>query len=73
MSIATLPVASSALMTSEEAAAYIGVKPQTISVWRTAGRYALPFVKVGRLVRYRKADLDRWLASRTATSSSAAE
>ncbi len=48
-----------------EAAEYLGVKPNTLAVWRTTGRYSLPYVKVGRLVRYRKSDLDRFIASRT--------
>jgi len=42
-----------------------GISPDTLSVWRCTGRYNLPFVKIGRLVRYRKSDLDKFLASRT--------
>ncbi len=34
-------------------------------VWRSTGRYALPFVKIGRNVRYRRADLIAWLGKRT--------
>jgi excisionase family DNA binding protein len=48
-----------------EAAEYVGTRPHTLEVWRASGRYKIPFVKVGRLVRYRRADLDAWLASRT--------
>jgi predicted DNA-binding transcriptional regulator AlpA len=29
------------------------------------GRYALPFIKIGRNVRYRRADLLAWLEKRT--------
>ena len=53
------------LMTRAEAADYIGVKEQTLAVWACANRYGLPFVKVGRLCRYRRSDLDAWLAQRT--------
>jgi len=53
------------LMTREQAAAYLGVKPQTLAVWATVKRYRLPFIKVGRLVRYRRAELDAFLARRT--------
>jgi len=56
------------LLTPPEAAAYIGVSENTLSVWRCVGRYAIPFIKVGRLVRYRVSDLDAWLESRTHTS-----
>jgi len=59
---------SDPLLTPPEAAAYIGVSENTLSVWRCVGRYAIPFIKVGRLVRYRVSDLDAWLKSRTHTS-----
>ena len=53
------------LLTRKEAAAYLGVKPQTLAAWHVTGRYNLPVVKVGRAVRYRVADLELWLAGRT--------
>ncbi len=59
---------SDPLFTSPEAAAYIGVTENTLSVWRCVGRYAIPFIKVGRLVRYRRSDLEAWLESRTQNS-----
>lgn len=57
--------AADPLMPPEDAAEYIGVSPGTLSVWRSTGRYDLPFLKIGRSVRYRKADLDSWLERRT--------
>ena len=53
------------LLSRSEVAAYLGLKPQTLAVWATTGRYGLPMVKVGRSVRYRVADLEAWLAERT--------
>jgi excisionase family DNA binding protein len=53
------------LLTRVEAAAYLGVRPQTLATWASLGRYGLPVIKVGRCVRYRMADLERWLAART--------
>jgi excisionase family DNA binding protein len=47
------------------AAELLGVTPGTLSVWRCTRRYALPYVKVGRRVRYRVSDLEAWLQSRT--------
>lgn len=51
-------------VSASEAAAHIGIQPQTLAVWRITGRYGIPFFKVGRTVRYRKSDLDAWLESR---------
>jgi excisionase family DNA binding protein len=56
---------ASPLLSREEAAAYLNVRPQTLAVWATTGRYSLPMIRVGRRIRYRQADLDRWLAKRT--------
>lgn len=46
------------------ASAVLGVRPSTLANWRTTGRYSLPFLKMGRLVRYRTADLAAWIAQR---------
>jgi hypothetical protein len=48
------------------------VKPSTLEVWRSTGRYDLPFEKIGRKVRYRKSALDAWRAKRTHVSTAAA-
>lgn len=61
------------LLTREQAAEYLGVRPQTLALWATTGRYALPMVKMGRSVRYRISDLEAFIASRTVTSSGQAE
>jgi excisionase family DNA binding protein len=60
------------LLTPEQAAEHLGLKVQTLAVWRSTRRYALRYVKVGRLVRYRKADLDGWLAARTISTAGGA-
>jgi excisionase family DNA binding protein len=48
-----------------EAAPYLGVSKGTLGVWRCTNRYHIPYIKVGRLVKYRKSDLDAFLAART--------
>jgi excisionase family DNA binding protein len=53
------------LLTRAEAAEFLGVAAQTLALWYSTGRYRLPAIKVGRLVRYRRADLEKWLAART--------
>lgn len=52
-------------VSAEQAAAVLGVKVSTLAVWRSSGRYNLPYTKSGRLVRYRIADLARHIAGRT--------
>jgi excisionase family DNA binding protein len=44
-----------------EAADILGVAHQTLAVWASKKRYGLPYVKVGRCVRYRIADLHAFL------------
>lgn len=58
------PKFSSELLTRKEAAEYLGVTPHTLAVWHSTKRYPLPVVKVGRLVKYRKSDLDAFIDSR---------
>lgn len=53
------------LLDDKAAAAVLDVTTGTLSVWRSTGRYSIPFIKVGRKVRYRLADLQAWLDSRT--------
>ncbi|CAK0743211.1 hypothetical protein CCP4SC76_1300001 [Gammaproteobacteria bacterium] len=65
MNAQSLPQPDDPLLTDFEAAAYLDVAKHTLAVWRSTGRYRLPFVKVGRLVRYRRSDLDAFLARRT--------
>lgn len=47
------------------AAELLGVTEGTLSVWRSTGRYGLPFVKVGRRVKYSRKAINAWLESRT--------
>ena len=51
------------LLTPRDVADLLGVTIQTLAVWRCEGRYALPYVKAGRLVRYRRADVDAFIAA----------
>lgn len=52
------------MLDDKAAAALLDVTPGTLSVWRSTGRYNLPFVKVGRKVRYRTSDIEAWLQKR---------
>lgn len=50
-----------------EAAQYLGVSVDLLAQWRCKRRVPLPFVKIGKLVRYRMRDLERFLADNTVT------
>ncbi len=61
------PTNPPATIADKLAAEVLGVKPATLAVWRSLGRYNLPYLKVGRLVKYRVSDLAEFLAHRTST------
>jgi len=45
------------LATTEEAATLIKINAATLQKWRSTGENNIPFVKIGRSVRYRVTDL----------------
>lgn len=53
------------LLDDKQAAAFLNMAPGTLAIWRSTGRYAIPFVKIGRLVRYKRTDLEAWIEKRT--------
>lgn len=65
MTIESIVYSGKELLDETAAAALLDVTPGTLSVWRSTGRYALPFLKIGRKVRYRRTDLLAWLEKRT--------
>lgn len=50
-------------LTPQEAASYLRTSPSTLAKRRARG-YPPVFCRMGRSVRYRKTDLDRWLDGR---------
>lgn len=42
----------------------LGIKPQTLAIWRMK-KEKLPFSRVGRLIRYRKTDVEHFLTENT--------
>lgn len=51
------------LWTVGDLARFLGVPAQTIYVWRCRG-YGPPGVRIGRHLRFRPSDVERWLAER---------
>tara|TARA_R110002072_G_scaffold302338_1_gene484780 strand:+ start:3408 stop:3599 length:192 start_codon:yes stop_codon:yes gene_type:complete len=52
------------LLTKEEVSGILGVTVGTLAVWRATKRYNLPYVKSGRLIRYRAEDVQAFITSR---------
>ena len=63
--ISAIVGSNSDLLSNDHAASYLGLQPGTLEVWRCTKRHEIPYIKCGRLVKYRRSDLDAWLASRT--------
>lgn len=53
------------LLTPDEVAAKLRVKTGTLAVWRSKKCYDLPYIHVGRAVRYRDEDVEAFIDSRT--------
>ena len=53
------------LVSRVQAAEFLKIKPQTLAVWASTGRYDLPYVRVGRAVRYDLAALEAFISRRT--------
>jgi excisionase family DNA binding protein len=45
------------------AAKVLGVPPGTLAQWRSSGRVPLPYLKLGGVIRYRRSDLEAFLAA----------
>lgn len=53
---------NSDLLTTAEAAEYLGLKINTLERWRSQFPNRLPFVKIGRTVKYRLEDLQAYIS-----------
>ena len=64
----TEQIIQSDLLDETQAAYLLAVSKGTLSVWRSTGRHALPFIKIGASVRYSRKSLEAWIESRTRTT-----
>jgi len=53
------------LISPKEAAEWLHTNTSTLAIWRSTKRYPLPYVKVGRSVYYKAADVLAFLENRT--------
>ena len=62
------------LLTNEQAATLLGIKPTTLEIWRIKGK-SPPFLKLGVTkqapIRYQRTEVMKWLAERSFSSTSA--
>lgn len=52
-------------VTVAQASEVLGVTVGTLNLWRSSGRYSLPYIKMGHLVRYPIRDLANFVYHRT--------
>jgi predicted DNA-binding transcriptional regulator AlpA len=52
------------LLTPAETARRLGVAVDSLSIWRCTEAISLPYVKIGRLVKYFRSDVEAYLQSR---------
>ncbi|MBM9536174.1 helix-turn-helix domain-containing protein [Desulfobulbus alkaliphilus] len=53
------------LLSPVEAAEILGIKVDTLTVWRSTKRYPLPFVRVGRSIKYKAEDVAEFIERQT--------
>jgi hypothetical protein len=61
------------LWTPKHTAQYLEIAEDTLSVWRCTGRVNLPYVKIGRSVRYRPEDVKAFISRSTKGNLGASE
>jgi excisionase family DNA binding protein len=59
------------LLTTEELAVFLGLSSQVLKINRMTGN-GIPFIRIGRSIRYRLCDVESYLAANTVKCESAA-
>lgn len=62
------------LLTTEQAAALLGIRPNTLEIWRCKGKKGPAFVKLGNHpsspIRYQRSSVMAWIEANTHASTS---
>lgn len=53
------------LIDTDQAAKLLAIEPATLVKWRSTGENNIPYVRIGRSVRYRTTDLRDWIDRHT--------
>lgn len=56
--------ATSELLHTEQAAAFLGLSEKTLNNDRCTRKIGIPFVKIGRSIKYRRSDLEKFISDR---------
>lgn len=59
-------ILQSKLLTTSLVARQLDCEQKTLEAWRSRGQ-GPPFVRVGRLIRYRREDIEAWVIARRTT------
>lgn len=51
------------LLSTAETAKQLGIAEQTLRKWRSKGDPLIPYVKIGKLVKYSQKDIDEFIES----------
>lgn len=70
--MATNGTATQHLLTEQQAADRLGVSAGTLRVWRCTRRYPLPWIKIGKAVRYDPAEVEKFITDNTVTPAAVA-
>jgi len=70
---ATMTENADRLLNTDETAALVRLKPQTLAVWRSHKRGGPAYVKVGSKVFYKLSDVLKWLETQTVATGEAVE
>lgn len=54
-----------ALMNTAGASSLLGIPAATLVKWRSTGECNLPYIRIGRQIRYRSFDLKKYIESNT--------
>ncbi|NVJ90163.1 MAG: helix-turn-helix domain-containing protein [Methylocystaceae bacterium] len=60
-------------MTTQEVADWTGLSKQFFHNDRVTGKLGIPFVKIGRVVRYKRSDIEKFINEHTFRSTSEVE
>ncbi|WP_038463553.1 helix-turn-helix domain-containing protein [Candidatus Odyssella acanthamoebae] len=52
-------------LNSKEASSYLGISTVTLAKWRANKQNGLPFIKIGRFIRYRVSDIEQFFKDNT--------
>ncbi|MGC2120532.1 MAG: helix-turn-helix domain-containing protein, partial [Candidatus Acidiferrales bacterium] len=58
-------IVASVLISPDECAKILGTTEGVLAVWRSTGRYPLPYVRVGRKIRYKLSAVEDFIEQRT--------